>query len=193
MKNRFIVATLALAVALLPFAAYAQTVTKQPAFIQNQQWLDLGNGPLDIQPVEGNGNIYSSLGTGTGSTSGSSTTLTLTGTPAIAPLVGGIISGTGITSGTTVSAFNGTTTITLSAAMTVAASTALSWGAACPAATATNVPGVNPNTVASLSSPLQVRAATSPTTFPLYTQARICAYGSFQAGWTFLYFAIGAH
>jgi hypothetical protein len=169
-----------------------QTVTKQPAFIPSQQWIDLGNGPLDVQPIEGNGTVYSSLGSGVGSTSGSSTALTLTGTPAIAPCVGCIISGAGITSGTTVSAFNGTTGITLSSAMTVAASTALSWGAACPAATAANVPGVAPGTVASLSAPAVMRAGVGGT-YPFYTQARLCAYGAAQAGLTLLYFAIGAH
>jgi hypothetical protein len=184
------------ALALCGGIAFAQTVTKIPVFVANQQWNDLGNGPLDMQGVEGAGALYSSLGSGVGSTSGSSTTLTLTGTPAIAPCVGCIISGAGITSGTTVSAFNGTTTITLSAAMTVASSTPLAWGAACPAATAANVPGVNPNTVASLSPPVLVRAAGNQgglLTLPFYTQARICAYGGQQAGFTLLYFAIGAH
>lgn len=190
--RRLALNSMAAVAALLPIAASAQTVVSQPVFIQSRQWVDLGNGPLDIQPIEGGGILYSSLGSGVGSTSGSSTTLTLTGTPAIAPCVGCIISGAGITSGTTVAAFNGTTTITLSAAMTVAASTPLAWGAACPAATAVNVPGVQPNTVASLSPPLTSRAGQN-VTLPLYTQARICAYGALQNGWTFVYFAIGAH
>jgi hypothetical protein len=195
MKDYLLNAMRALAVAvaaLLPVSAHAQTVVKQPQFIQNQQWADLGNGPLDIQPVEGNGAVYSALGTGVGSTSGSSTTLTLTATPAIAPLVGGLISGAGITSGTTVSAFNGTTTITLSAAMTVAASTPIAWGAACPAATAANVPGTPPAANAQLGAPLNLRSGIG-STYPLYTQARLCAYGAQQNGFSFLSFAIGAH
>lgn len=185
-------AIVALAAALSD--VHAQTVTSQPFFIQSRQWLDLGNGPLDFQPLEGEGSVYSSFGTAVGSTSGSSTTLTLTATPAIAPCVGCIISGAGITSGTTVAAFNGTTTVTMSAAMTVAASTPVAYGAACPAATAVNVPGVQPNTVASLSPPANVRtSADAGRTFPFYTQARLCAYGVFLNGWTFLTFAIGAH
>lgn len=180
-------------VAMLPSeGALAQTVFKQPSFVQNQQWVDLGNGPLDIQAVEGAGSVYSSLGSGIGSTSGASTTLTLTATPAVAPCVGCLISGSGITSGTTVAAYNGTTTITLSAAMTVAASTPISWGAACPAATAVNVPGVAPQTVASLGPPLNVRSGVI-NTYPMYTQARLCGYGSQQAGFEFLTFSIGAH
>jgi len=176
--------------------AHAQTVVNQPVFVPSRQWVDIGNGPTDIQPVEGNGELYSSLGTGVGSTSGSSTTLTLTGTPpaGTAPCVGCIISGTGITSGTTVAAFNGTTTITLSAAMTVASMTPLSWGSACPAATAANVPGASPNTANALSSPLNLRSQGAASgTYPMYTQARICAYGLFQNGFTFVFFPIGAH
>jgi hypothetical protein len=171
--------------ALMPaLPASAQTVTKQPQFVASQAWLDYGNGPTEVYPVEGNGILYSSLGTGVGSTSGSSTTLTLTGTPAVPPCVGCIISGTGITSGTTVSVFNGTTTITLSAAMTVAASTALSWGAACPTS--------GQPTAASLSPPINMRASTGERpAFPMYTQARICVYGGSQGGVTTENFAIG--
>jgi hypothetical protein len=75
-----------------------------------------------------NGNGWG-LGSGTGSTSGSSTALTLTGTPTIPPCVGCAINGSGIVGGTTVSAFNGTTGITLSSAMTVAGGTSLTWSA----------------------------------------------------------------
>lgn len=185
--------TLVLSAFMVPsVSAIAQTVVAQPAFIGSQRWIDLGNGPVEVQPIEGNGDLYTSFGTGVGSTSGSSTTLTLTATPAVAPCVGCIISGAGITSGTTVAAFNGTTTVTLSAAMTVAASTALAWGAACPAATAIGTPGVSPNTVASLGSPAVLRAGQG-TGYPMYTQGRICVYAAQQSGFTFLYFAIGAH
>lgn len=200
MKNRIlnygIGLALAFAAAMLPLKADAQNAIKQPAFIQNQQWLDLGNGPLDILPVEGTGNAYTSVGTGIGS--GTTTTVTLTATPAIPPCVGCGISCAAGTAGCTfgvtsiVTAFNGTTTITTNTSQTVAASTPLTWGAACPAATATNTPGVNPNTVTSLSSPLPVRSG-SNNAFPIYTLARLCMYGSFQNGLTFLYFPIGAH
>lgn len=55
----------------------------------------------------------------------SSTTLTITATAAIS--VGMFVYGNGITSGTTVATFNGTTSLTLSAAMSVPASTALTF------------------------------------------------------------------
>jgi len=92
-----------------------------------------------------------------------------------------VISGTGITSGTTVAAFNGTTVITLSAAMTVAASTPLAWGMACPASsTGFRVMLLQPG------------QPTAPD-IPLYTQARICGGAQFTAGATIIPFAIGAH
>lgn len=187
-----------LAVVLLAAAPFdgvdAQNVVRQPAFIQSQQWLDLGNGPLDIQPVEGTGSIYSSLGTGIGSTTGSSTSLVLTAVPTVnIPCAGCIVSASSLgVAPVTITSFNGVTQIVLSSALTVPSNTALSWGVACPAATATNVPGVNPNTVTSIGSPLAARSGQN-STFPMYTQARLCAYGALQNGFTFLYFAIGAH
>lgn len=208
--RRLALNTLVLAAALLPFggavAQYATStvvapVAKQPAFIQNQQWLDLGNGPLDIQPIEGNGSIYSSSGTGTGSTSGTSTAVTLTAIPTIQPCVGCIIQGVtnlGLTAWSAtpivITAFNGGTSITLSTPLNISAGTALSWGAVCPAGTAANVPGTAPGAITALqlSSPLPLRGGVGGT-FPLYTQARLCGYGSLQGGFTFLYFAIGAH
>jgi hypothetical protein len=182
LKPLFLAIAALLAVAL-PEAALAQTVTVQPQFISPNAVTDLGNGPMEIKVGVGTAMIGSSVGTGVGSTSGSSTTLTLTATPAIAPCVGCIISGTGITSGTTVAAFNGTTTITLSAAMTVAASTPLSWGAACPATALTGI-GV-----------MQMSAGSTQgaTDFPFYTQARICGYGQSSAGAQIFTFPIGAH
>ena len=193
MKNFVFRLVLALLLISAAGGANAQTVTKQPFFAATNAWVDLGNGPLEIMPIEGSSIVFASSGAGVGSTSGSSTTLTLTATPAVAPCVGCIISGTGITSGTTVAAFNGTTTVTLSAAMTVAASTPLAWGAACPATgTFPTAPSATGNT---LSAPLNLRAGVDPfvSGIPLYTQGRICLYGGQQQGGTVVTFAIGAH
>lgn len=182
-------AVLALLMLIAPPAS-AQTAAKQPFFIPYGQWLDLGNGPMELLPVGGNGVAYTAGGTGVGSTSGASTTLTLTATPAVPPCVGCVITGTGIAAGTTVAAFNGTTTVTLSAAMTVAASTPLAWGAACPTSGA-QTPGTS-----NLSAPLELRAtgAASPLAYPFYTYARVCINvpGNTQAGLTILQFPIGA-
>lgn len=112
--------------------------------------------------VQGNASIFTAQGSGVGSTVGSSTSLTLTSTPATAPKVGAIISGSGITSGTTIAAYNGTTGITLSAAMTVPASTALAWGASCPASAA-GIPSQ------------YITASVMADYYLLYTQARVCA------------------
>ena len=208
MKHRFLIAAVALAV-LLPIGAHAQYATsatvapvvKQPGFVQSQQWQDLGNGPLDVQPVEGNGAVYSSSGTGTGSTTGYSTTVALTAAPAIQPCVGCIIGGVtnlGLTAWSatpiTITAFDGVTKITVSTPLNVTSTTSLAWGAACPAATATNVPGSAPGAITplQLSSPLMARAGVGGT-LPLYTQARLCVYGAFQNGFTFLTFPVGAH
>ena len=179
----------ALAFALLPAAALAQAPTlaiKGPQFVANQAWLDLGNGPMYVAAAQGNGSVYSSQGSGTGSTSGSSTTLTLTATAAAdPPCVGCVIAGAGITQGTTVAAFNGTTGITLSAAMTVAASTALTWGVACPTSGAAG---------ANQSPPAELRAGGIPgAIFPMNTSARVCAYGSGQGGMTVGTVPINAH
>lgn len=179
--NYLRVAVLALAVlvlAALPQVS-AQVVTRLPVVVLGNAVTDLGNGPMELRVMEGNTLLFTSSGSGVGSTSGSATLLTLTGTPTTAPCVGCIISGTGITSGTTVSAFNGTTSVTLSAAMTVAASTAVAWGAACPSAIG-SVPAV------------PVRAATGADV-PLYTQARVCAGNNVGPGASVLPFAIGAH
>lgn len=207
MKNR-ILTSLALAVLLLSVggasAQFATStpvapVTKQPVFVPNQQWIDLGNGPLDVQPAEGNGAVYSSGGTGTGSTSGNSTAVTLAAVPAVQPCVGCILAGItnlGLATSTpiTITAFNGITSVTLSAPLNISSGTLLGWGAACPAATATNTPGAGPGTITplQLSSPLLVRAGVGGA-YPLYTQTRLCAYGALQNGFTLLYFAIGAH
>jgi hypothetical protein len=182
LRNFFLVA---LAFALLPVAALAQTdVNRQPKFVASQAWLDIGNGPFVIVPLAGNGFMYTASGSGVGSTSGSSTTLTLTASAAAkAPCVGCGISGAGITAGTTVAAFNGTTTVTLSAAMTVAASTALSWGVACPTSGA-------PGAATNISAPTDLRASAGiPSLVPMYTYARMCAYGGTGPGLTFSNFS----
>ena len=109
--------------------------------------------------IAGNASIFTAQGSGTGSTSGSSTALTLTTTPATPPIVGALISGSGITSGTTVAAYNGTTGITLSAAMTVAGGTTVSWGAAC----SSTIPSA------------YIQASPQAGFYIMYTQARVCA------------------
>jgi hypothetical protein len=185
MMKRFLLGLFAIVALALPEASLAQTVTKQPFFVQPGAWVDLGNGPTEVLPIEGNGSVYASLGTATSTAVSASTTMTLSATPAIAPCVGCLISGTGITSGTTVAAYNGTTGITLSAAMTVANGTAVSYGAACPTS--------GQPTAASLSPPLSLRVTTrSDLAYPIYSQARVCLYGGAQAGFTAMTFPIGA-
>lgn len=170
--------------ALSCLPAFAQVVTQLPVYLDNgpNQVYDFGNGPMEIRVVQGNASLFTSSGTGVGSTSGSSTALTLTATAAATPpCVGCVISGTGITSGTTVTAFNGTTGITLSAAMTVASSTALAWGVACPASSVgQKVMLVQPG-------------AGGGNDIPLYTQARICGGSQYTAGAIVVPFVIGAH
>ena len=167
-------------IALAPLSAIAQTVVQIPTVVAARTVVDLGNGPTEIRTLQGNMGLFTSQGAGLGSTSGSSTTLTLTATAAAdPPCVGCIISGAGITSGTTVAAFNGTTTITLSAAMTVASNTPLAWGMACPAAPP--------------SAPLALVQAAVGSDIPMYTQARVCAYGGNGPSATITQFAIGAH
>lgn len=173
-------AAVALALLALPFAAKvkAQTVTQQPQFVASRVVNDLGNGPVEVRMVGGSMGLFTSQGSGLGSTSGSSTTLTLTATPTTIPCTGCIISGTGITSATTVAAY-AVGVITLSAAMTVAASTPVAWGAACPAAPPT--------------SGLALIQAGVGADLPMYTQARVCTYGGTGPGGQYLLFAIGAH
>jgi hypothetical protein len=188
MKNyltTFRAAMLAFAVALaalLPSEGVrAQSAVQLPVYININTITDLGNGPQDLLVVQGNAWLFTSQGAGVGSTSGSSTTLTLTATAAAdPPCVGCLITGPGITAGTTVAAFNGTTTITLSAAMTVPASSPLAWGQACP-----SYSGLLPTP----NLPLQAGIAS----FPMYTAARLCGYSNNGPGAVLLPFAIGAH
>jgi hypothetical protein len=182
----------------------AQTADKQPRFIQNQQWLDLGNGPTEILVTEGTGELYASGGGGIGTSAGT-TALTLAVTPNAAntPLVGAVITCAAsntitpctIPAATTITAFNGTTGITTSVATTVTAAN-LVWGSACPAGTAVNVPGVAPGTVGTLGAALNLRGAGASipphSALPIYSTARLCAYGGLQAGMLFLTFPIGA-
>jgi hypothetical protein len=176
--TKFRAALLASTLVLMPFAALAQTVVALPTNVASGAIKDLGNGPTELRVLGGNLGIFTSQGSGIGSTSGSSTVLTTTAAPTPAPCVGCIISGTGITSGTTVVS-SAATGINLSAAMTVAASTALAWGVACPSP---------PPTVG-----IALVQASVGGDFPLYTQARVCAYGGTGPGATVLQFAIGAH
>src|SRR5258708_1858346 len=136
--------------------AFAQSAITLP--IAANAVADIGNGPTKVRMIAGNASIFTSQGSGVGSTSGSSTTLTLTATPSATPLVGGLISGAGITSGTTVAAYNGTTGITLSAAMTVPGGTTVSWGAACPS---------------SVGSAPVIQASVQADYYIMYTQARV--------------------
>lgn len=178
-----------LALALLmvaSLAAQAQTtVVKSLITVGPSTWIDLLNGPNEVMALGGSVIVYQNSSNGVGSTSGSSTTLTLTATPTYPPCIGCVISGTGITAGTTVAAFNGTTAVTLSAAMTVAASTPLTWGVACPASTAA------PPTPDIVSFSPALNLQPQMRNVPLYTTARICAYGA-QSGGTILTFPLGA-
>jgi hypothetical protein len=169
----------ALLVALMPFsAALAQTVVQVPSNINAGVVADLGNGPTEVRMLQGNMGLFTSQGSGIGS--GSTTTITLTASAAAnPPCVGCLISGTGVTSGTTVTAFNGTTTITTNTSQTIAASTALSWGKACPSAPP--------------SAPLALVQAAVGSDLPMYTQARVCAYGGNGPGGLYTQYAIGAH
>lgn len=182
--NRFLHSVLmaaALALAFMAAPASAQVVTQLPVSVTPNTMKDLGNGPLELRVLGGSVNLFTSQGSGISTAVAASTTMVLTASAAAnPPCVGCIISGAGITSGTTVAAFNGTTTITLSAAMTVANNTPVSWGMACP-----STPGTLPVILAPTSA--------ADGDLPLYTQARICAWQQFGPGATLLPFAIGAH
>jgi hypothetical protein len=177
--TKFRVALIAASLAILPYTAKAQSVVAVPTNINAHTVADLGNGPTEIRMLQGNMGVFTFQGSGIGSTSGSSTTLTLTATPTTVPCVGCIISGAGITSGTTIASYGGGLTAVLSAAMTVASSTPVAWGAACPSA---------PPSVA-----LALIQAAVGADLPMYTQARVCAYGGNGPGGLFAQFAIGAH
>lgn len=182
MKKIFIAALLA----LLPGVAFAQTVTQQPQFVAPRAVLDLGNGPLEIMPLTGNAGIFTSQGSGVGS--GTTTSITLTATPAIPPCVGCGISGGTLVASSIVTAYNGTTGITTNTSQTVAASTPLAWGAACPVSTQTAP--VQPSAAMAL---LQAGVSDVLAGVPFYTIARLCAYGASGPGMQFVTFPQGAH
>ena len=190
MKN-FVIALLAL---FSISAAEAQTVTQQPGFVAANAWTDVGNGPTEVMAVEGSAALYTASGSGTGSAA-NSTSLVLTAIPAVPPCVGCLLSAAAspsltavtIPAGAFIAAYNGVTQITMSTAVT-ATSAALAWGAACPTSG-------QPNTTSGLSKPLMLRGGAAGIDYgvPMYTQARVCAFGAYQQGATLLNFAIGAH
>lgn len=171
----------AMAALCAPIAAQAQVVQQLPQYIDNSAVLDLGNGPLEIKVMSGNAALFTSQSSGVASTSGSSTTLTLVSTPttANAPCIGCVISSTAITAGTTVVAYDGGLKITLSAAMTVGAGTAVAWGVACPAS------------LGAIRAMLVQSGVGGD--IPMYTYARICGAAPNAPGATLLSFPIGAH
>ena len=185
--NALCVAAAVLAIAV-PEGALAQTVTQQPTFLSPNVSTDLGNGPLELKLVQGNALLTTSQGAGTAvGAAAASTGITLTAVPSTPPCVGcqvsqafgnGVASPVTIPAGTVVSAFNGTTLITMSTSVTVATGAQLAWGAACPS---------------SVSGPVLPLQASVGGDFPFYTAARVCAYGSNTPGAQVLAFPIGAH
>lgn len=193
-----------LAIALLTSSALitavaAQTVQRQPGYLAPNAWTDLGNGPTEVLVIEGSGSFYTAQGSGVGQTTGGAagTGITLTATPAVPPCVGCLLSGaanpslttTTIPAGAYVSAYNGTTVITMSTNVTIGTGATLSWGAACPTSGAPPAPNIG-----ALGAPILIRGSAGAVDYgvPFYTQSRVCGYGGFQPG-TFVNFAIGAH
>ena len=187
LRDIFYTAMLTLCGVMLVNAAHAQAVTQQPQYVDARAVKDMGNGPLQIMMLTGSAGVFTSQGSGVGGNGGvSGVTLTLTASAAAnPPCIGCQISGTGITPGTTVANFNGTTTVTLSAAMTVANGTALSWGKACPSVGVSGNPPIG--------TPVAMLAAANGADVPFYTGARLCAAGMNGPGAQFVTFAIGAH
>lgn len=167
---------------LLPYAAHAQVVTQLPIYADNTAGVvkDLGNGPIELKILQGSAQIFTMTSSGIGS--GSTTSITLTASAAAnPPCIGCAISGGTLGPTSIVTAFNGTTGITTNTSQTVAASTPLTWGLACPSPF-TTAPGGSIVVQAGVGGDL-----------PLYTLARVCAAGQFAAGATLLSFPIGAH
>ncbi len=178
--KRILLVLAALLAVVLPEAALAQLVTQSPTFISPNVANDLGNGPLELRIAQGNALVGTSQGssTATAGTSGSPN-LTVALNLATPPCVGCLVSGTGVTSGTSVVSYTpGTGVIVLSANLTANASGVYSFGAACPATQVIPV--------------LPVQAGVTPDT-PFYTQARICGYAQYAPGAQVLVFPIGAH
>jgi hypothetical protein len=183
-RNRFCAALAIFAALAMP--VHAQTVIQVPIYLDNGVPVpiyDFGNGPLEVRVLQGNASIFSMQGSGVSTAVAASTTMVLQATAAATPpCVGCVISGAGITAGTTVAAFNGTTTITLSAAMTVANGTPVSWGMSCPTSLTTQrVMQLQPG-----------QPAGAPDT-PLYTYARLCGAAPNGPGAAVLTFPIAAH
>lgn len=167
MKSRLFAALAALGLLALTAGVHAQTVSQQPLAIKAGAVSDLGNGPLKIRALSGGLGVFVSFGTGTSTTVSSSTSVTLNSTPSTTPCVGCVISGTGIpvASSVTVTAYNGSTGLTLSNQVTVATGVTLSWGVACP-------------TTVGSQSQAAVRSGSGMQDTVLYTQARVCAAGN---------------
>lgn len=182
----------ALTLAFLPVHVDAQTVTAQPNFAAPRTVVDLGNGPMEILPITGNGAVFTAFGTAVG-TAPTSTALTLTTSQAAnPPCVGCFVTcpspvNCTIPASTTVAAFNGTTGVTLSASSTITAAT-VNFGTLCPISTQANP--VTPTQAMAF-----IQAGVEPFTrgLPFFTQGRVCAYGATGPGMQFANFAIGAH
>lgn len=179
--------------AMLPSeGALAQTVTQLPLFVAPHAILDLGNsGALEIMPLTGNGGVFTSQGSGLGATATSVTVTLAASAAANPPCIGCGISGGGIPAGDTVTAFNGTTVITMSAAATsTVGSELISFGTACPVSTMA-APIVPP--ASALMVMLQAGVSDALQGIPFYTLARLCAFGGNGPGMQFAAFPIGAH
>jgi hypothetical protein len=187
MKNYLLTVARAVAIAAIIAAASlfggkadAQVVTQLPVYLNNNvgQVYDFGNGPLEFRIAQGSAQLWTMQGSATSQTVTASTSITLnTSVAANPPCVGCAITGTGLTT-QTVTAFNGTTGITISAVATIVSGTTLSFGVACPTTLGAN-PALN------MSAGVQ--------DLPFYTTARICGASQFSAGGVVLPFAIGAH
>lgn len=180
LRAAVVAAVVALA-AFFPGKADAQSVLSLPVYLNNNvgQVYDFGNGPLEFKVVQGSAQLWTMSGSGTIQTLSASTSITLNASAAAAPpCVGCAISGPGLTT-QLVTAFNGTTGITISAVATSASGNTLSWGVACPASVGANAT-------------LQV-GATAGNDLPFFTTARLCGASQFSAGGVVLPFTIGAH
>lgn len=196
MNNHFlkfraaVLAIAILAAALLPYAAFAQTVTAQPNFVAPRAVLDLGNGPTEIVAINGSGALFTSFNTATASVT--TTALTFAASQAAnPPCVGCFITcpspvNCTIPANTTIVSFNGTTGAVLSASSTVTAAS-VSYGQLCPIST--QAAPVQPTQPMAFIQPGQPPASG----LPMYTQGRVCAYGGAGPGLQFVNFAIGAH
>lgn len=178
--KRILLLLAALLAMALPESAPAQTVTAGPIYIDSNGGVtDLGNGPLEFKAISGSGMIFTSSATGVGS--GTTTAITLTASAAAnPPCIGCAISGGTLVASSVVTAFNGTTGITVNTSQTIGASTPLSWGTACPSSVA-GVKGAF------------MQVGQPPGDLPFYTLARLCGYSGYASGMSVLSFAIGAH